>query len=233
MSHRCLMSHRRRLCPSPRALSILCALCAAHLAGCGQSASSPPAEAITVPADVVAADVVAADVGTDAGTDADGSQVGAAADGGADAAGLPLAVTAGDFDCMLDWTAVRRFHMKNTHGHLAEALAVADNPDGGKYPVGTFIQLVPSEAMVKHEVGWNTATADWEFFFLKASAAGTQILVRGGGEVVNGFGGNCLGCHALAAPKWDMVCEVGHGCADLQITTELIEALQQTDPRCK
>jgi hypothetical protein len=45
-----------------------------------------------------------------------------------------------------------------------EAAARAEN--GGVYPVGTVIQLIPFEAMVKRHEGWNPATGDWELFML-------------------------------------------------------------------
>ncbi|MCW5207016.1 hypothetical protein VU08_08860, partial [Desulfobulbus sp. F5] len=44
--------------------------------------------------------------------------------------------------------------------------------------------------------------------------------------------GNCLSCHAQAAPKWDMICEDGHGCMPIPITEDMQIALQKTDPRC-
>ena len=47
----------------------------------------------------------------------------------------------------------------------------ANNPDGGVYPVGTVIQLVPQEAMVKRAAGFDPATNDWEFFSLDVSGA--------------------------------------------------------------
>ncbi|MCI5125387.1 MAG: hypothetical protein D3925_13165, partial [Candidatus Electrothrix sp. AR5] len=103
---------------------------------------------------------------------------------------------------------------------------------GGVYPPGTLIQIVPGEAMVKREAGFNAATNDWEFFTLAVSAEGTKIASRGGAEVKTAFGQDCLSCHAQAEPKWDMVCETGHGCAPIPITREMIVALQKTDKRC-
>ena len=116
---------------------------------------------------------------------------------------------------------------------MDEAIAVANNPDGGVYPEGTVIQLIPTEAMVKHEKGWSAATKDWEFFFLKVQSDSTDIAARGTTEVVNGFNGNCFGCHNKAKPKWDLVCEQDHGCDKLPFSAEVIDALQNADARCK
>ena len=80
---------------------------------------------------------------------------------------------AGDFRNLHTMTKVRDFYIDNRLGHLDQALAVANSPTGGVYPVGTIIQLVPQEAMVKREKGFNPATRDWEFFFLSVSTGGT------------------------------------------------------------
>src|SRR5439155_1188003 len=74
-------------------------------------------------------------------------------------AGMPAPVEdldagPGSFTCLQGWTAVRRFRVTNTLGHLDAALAVANAPDGGgRYPVGTILQLIPIEAMVKRRAG--------------------------------------------------------------------------------
>lgn len=139
---------------------------------------------------------------------------------------------ADDFVCILDWTQVRNFRIHNFLGHLDDAIAVAESVDGGDYPVGTVIQLVPSEAMVKRGAGLSPESGDWEFFELKPTASGTEIGVRGFAEVVNQFGGNCLDCHAKAEPQWDFICEKGHGCDPLPFTDEQIAQIQMSDPRC-
>jgi hypothetical protein len=138
----------------------------------------------------------------------------------------------GDFDCILEWEKVRKFRITNKLGHLEESLAVANNPAGGVFPVGTVIQLIPNEAMVKRAAGFDPDNSDWEFFFLDTSENGTEIVSRGSKDVVNGFGGNCFDCHAKAAPQWDRLCEEGHGCDPLPFTPEQIEMVQQADPRC-
>jgi hypothetical protein len=137
-----------------------------------------------------------------------------------------------DFTCILDWPKVRRFRVTNVLGDVDATLAVANSPAGGDYPVGSLIQLIPTEAMVKRAPGFAPQAHDWEFFSLSVSADGTEILERGSDEVVNAFGGNCFDCHAEAEPQWDFVCEQDHGCAPLPLTAEQIEAVQNADPRC-
>lgn len=157
-------------------------------------------------------------------TGEDGSTTGEAED---------LDMSPEDFVCLLEWDRVRRFRITNLLGYLDETLEVANSPTGGVYPVGTVIQLIPNEAMVKRAGGWSPETGDWEFFSLATSAMGTEILDRGATEVVNAFGGNCFDCHSAADPQWDFVCEQDHGCAPIPIDEATIDALQQNDPRCR
>ena len=118
-------------------------------------------------------------------------------------------------------------------GDLAATLAVANSPDGGAYPSGSVVQLVPTEVMVKHPEGTSPATKDWEFFELTVSPEGSTIAKRGFVDVNNRFGGNCLGCHAKAKPQWDMICETGHGCDPIPLTKAMVSVIQKTDPRCE
>jgi len=138
---------------------------------------------------------------------------------------------ASDFRNIHTMTPVRGFFIDNRLGHLDEAIEVANSPDGGEYPVGTIIQLVPQEAMIKRRAGFSPATGDWEFFFLSVSPGGTVIEARGADKVVNRFGGNCASCHSRAEPEFDFVCEQDHGCDPLPIGRDLIEAVQESDPR--
>ena len=138
---------------------------------------------------------------------------------------------ASDFRNLHTMTKVRDFYVDNRLGHLEEAIAVAESPDGGEYPVGTIIQLVPTEAMIKRRAGFDPATNDWEFFLLKVSEEGTVIEARGTDGVVNSFGANCASCHAEADARFDFLCEDDHGCAPLQITKEIFTRLQEADPR--
>lgn len=144
-----------------------------------------------------------------------------------------LDMTAADFTCILDWPQVdQRFRITNLLGHEADALAVAQSAEGGTYPVGTIIQLIPNEAMVKRHQGWNPTTNDWEYFFLDVNENGTTIATRGGAEVVNPQGNSCHDCHSAAEPQWDLVCASDHGCEPLPFTLEQIQEVQNSDPRC-
>jgi hypothetical protein len=142
-------------------------------------------------------------------------------------------LSAADFKNINLMTRVGDHFVGNVRGHLAAALAVARSAKGGVYPVGTIIQLVPQEAMVKRAKGFSPKTNDWEFFSLDASATGTKILSRGGAAVVNRFGGSCASCHSAAQPQFDFVCGTTHGCAPLPIGPAVIAALQASDPRPK
>jgi hypothetical protein len=173
----------------------------------------------------VAFTVVLASCGSGSGSD---DRAGPASTG---APSEDFVAQADDFKNLHTMTKVRGFYLDNALGHLDEAIAVANSPDGGKYPVGTIIQLVPQEAMVKRAKGFDPATRDWEFFFLSVSGAGTVIEVRGTDDVVNRFGGNCASCHAAADPKFDMVCENDHGCEPLPVGHDVFEAIQEADPR--
>jgi hypothetical protein len=172
---------------------------------------------------------------TDAGSTADADAGTTTPDAGlvtipADA---DLDMQASDFECLRKWTSARGFYITNKLGYLNNTLAVADSPDGGVYPVGTVVQLIPQEAMVKRKTGWNTMTHDWEFFRLNPTSTGTTITVRGGAEVVNGFNGtSCFNCHDMAQPQWDLICETTHGCAPLGVGPSIITQIQQSDPRC-
>jgi len=141
-------------------------------------------------------------------------------------------IDATSFRCITSMTPVRQFYVDNLRGDLAATLAAANSPTGAVYPPGSVIQLIPGEAMVKRDKGFNPATRDWEFFELDVSKNGTQIRKRGFADVVNRFGGNCFACHIAARPEWDLVCESDHGCQPIPVTRAMIGALQRTDPRC-
>lgn len=136
-----------------------------------------------------------------------------------------------DFQNLATMTRVRGFFVDNRLGHLAQALKVANSPAGAHYPVGTILQLVPQEAMVKRRKGFSAATHDWEFFSLQTTSAGTHILTRGTTQVVNRFGGQCASCHLAAESRFDLVCEHDHGCAPLPVGDDVIAAIQRADPR--
>jgi hypothetical protein len=147
--------------------------------------------------------------------------------------GEDIDMTGADFPNINTLTKLGNHYVGNVLGDVDASLAVANSPDGGTYPVGTILQLVPQEAMVKRSVGWGPSSNDWEFFSLDISADGTKILTRGSSPVLNRFGQDCLSCHAKAEPQWDLVCEKDHGCDPLPLTDALIAALQAADPRPK
>lgn len=140
-------------------------------------------------------------------------------------------MTAEDFVNINAMTKVGIFFVDNRLGHLDEAIAVASDPEGGEFPVGTIVQLVPQEAMVKRRAGWSPETRDWEFFFLGVTAQGTEILSRGAEETENSFGGNCAACHSKAAPEYDGICGDDHGCDPIPIGDDVIASIQAADPR--
>src|SRR5215468_1916550 len=140
-------------------------------------------------------------------------------------------IDATSFRCITKMTPVRQFYVDNLQGSLDATLVAANSPRGAVYPPGSVIQLIPGEAMVKRDRGFNAATHDWEFFELDVSKDGTRISKRGTVDVINRFGENCFGCHVPAAAQWDFICETGHGCAPIPVTRAMIGALQTTDPR--
>jgi hypothetical protein len=144
-----------------------------------------------------------------------------------------VAPTPADFVNINTMTRVGDHFVGSLNGHLAAALTVAHSAAGGVYPVGTIIQLVPTEAMVKRHKGYSAATHDWEMFSLKVSAQGTTIADAGTTKVVNQFGLDCASCHAAAAGRFDFVCGKTHGCAPLPLTDAIIAAVQRADPRPK
>jgi hypothetical protein len=143
------------------------------------------------------------------------------------------------FKCLTEMAPVRGFFVDNLLGDLQSTLAAAKTVNGAVYPV-CFVQLVPTEVMVKREKGYNAVTKDWEFFELAVSEKGSEIAVRGAFEVVNKFGGNCFGCHIKAKPEFDLICEQDHGCDPITfekegktiLTQQMIKGVQAMDPRC-
>ena len=143
-----------------------------------------------------------------------------------------LDIDASTFECLEEMTKVKHFYVDNLLGDLDATLAVAQSTDGGVYPPGSVVQLVPTEVMVKHPPGFNAATRDWEFFELDVDENGSSIRNRGFVDVVNRFDGNCFGCHIKAEAKYDLICESGHGCDEIPISREQIAEFQAADPRC-
>ena len=159
-----------------------------------------------------------------------------------------IVVTEQTFSCIRDWPKVRNTYINNPDpDRLKEAMRIfRDNVADTEYPVGTMFQIIPFEAMVKHQPGTFAKTKDWEFFALDISATGTKITDRGEDvleifDMVSSAAGvgmgdhprgvTCLSCHQGGA-KFDLVCEKGHGCAPIPLDDEHIAKLQVADPRC-
>jgi hypothetical protein len=145
-----------------------------------------------------------------------------------------MPITEKNFGCVLNLQKVRNTRIQNPDPQkLQEAIRIfRDSVPDKEYPTGTVLQLVPTEAMVKHERSAFPNTNGWEFFALKVSADGTTILDRGDKVLNASLKKPCLDCHSPAA-KFDFVCEKGHGCAPIPFTDQQIAAAQAADPRCK
>jgi len=151
---------------------------------------------------------------------------------GCDGRETKVKVDDASFKCITDMTLVRHFYVDNLLGNVAQTVAVAQ-AGTGDYPVGSVLQLMPNEVMIKHEKGFNPVTRDWEFFFIDVSPEGSKIYKRGFAEVNNRLGLNCFTCHVKARPEFDFVCEQDHGCDPIPVTRAMFGALQRADPRCK
>jgi hypothetical protein len=145
-----------------------------------------------------------------------------------------LAITEKSFGCVLDLPKVRNTRIQNPDPEkLKEAIRIfRDSVPDKEYPTGTTLQLIPTEAMVKHDRAAFPNTNGWEFFALKVSADGTTIQARGDKVINASLKKPCLDCH-LPAAKFDFVCEKKHGCAPIPLGDQQIAAMQSADPRCK
>jgi hypothetical protein len=144
-----------------------------------------------------------------------------------------IAVSKQTFGCILDWPKVRNTYLKNSDPEkLKDAIRIfRDNVPDIEYPVGTILQLVPFEAMVKHPREEFPKTNGREFFALDDSEDGSKIRDRGDNVVNLTQGITYLSCHQPAA-RFDFVCEKGHGCAAIPLDDQKILELQNADPRC-
>jgi hypothetical protein len=144
-----------------------------------------------------------------------------------------IAVSEQDFDCILNWPRIRNTRIKHSDPEkLMEAMRIfKDSVPDKEYPVGVILQLLPSEAMVKHPREAFPKTNGWEFFALDVSEAGAKIRDRGDNVVNLSQGVTCLSCHQPAA-RYDFVCEKGHGCAPVPLDDQKIAEIQRADPRC-
>src|SRR6185436_16727457 len=97
-----------------------------------------------------------------------------------------IVVSEKDFTCIRDGHKIRNTFIRHSDpAKLKEAMRIfQDSVPDKEYPVGTFMQLVPGEVMVKHPREKFPKTNGWEFFALDLSEAGTKIRDRGD-KVVN------------------------------------------------
>ena len=144
-----------------------------------------------------------------------------------------ITVSEQTFGCILDWPKVRNTRFKHSDPEkLKEAMRIfRDSVPDKEYPVGTILQLIPFEAMVKHPRETFPNTSGWEFFHLDVSKEGTKIADRGEQVVNRSQGVTCLSCHQPAA-RFDFVCEKGHGCAPIPFDDQKIAEIQRGDARC-
>ena len=141
-------------------------------------------------------------------------------------------ITAEMFGCIYDLPKVRNtFLFHSDPEKLKEAIHIfSERVPDMEYPVGTVMQLVPFEAMVKHSSEKYPDSNGWEFLTFTVTEESTEIRSRGD-HALNFEGRECLSCHA-AGVKYDFVCEKDHGCLPLSIGDKEIAAFQAADPRC-
>ncbi|MBL8616976.1 MAG: hypothetical protein JNM72_15305 [Deltaproteobacteria bacterium] len=141
------------------------------------------------------------------------------------------ALEAADLGCLQGWAQVGRTRIGSLTGQVDAAVAVAQGGPGLRYPPGTVVQLMPTEAMVKLAPGASPATDDWEFLKIKVKRGETRIVERGGAELRN-LAGSCAGCH-VGAKAYDHVCMADHGCKPLpDFIIKAALAAVADDPRC-
>src|SRR5260370_16309085 len=100
-----------------------------------------------------------------------------------------LAITEKSFGCLLDLPKVRNTRIQNPDPEkLREAIRIfRDSVPDKEYPTGTILQLIPTEAMLKHDRAAFPNTHGWEFFALKVSPDGTTIQDRGDNVLPTSF----------------------------------------------
>ncbi len=146
-------------------------------------------------------------------------------------------MTGDDFGCIAEWDKVSGFRINNLLGHLPEALEVANSASGGEYPVGTVLQHLPTEAMVKRREGFSPETGDWEFFLLQVNGTTTTISERGTTEIQTSMGQTCISCHSMVAPEFDLVCNTwadnaGGNCG-FNFDDAMLDMQINNDSRCQ
>jgi hypothetical protein len=98
-------------------------------------------------------------------------------------------------------------------------------------PEGTILQLFQAEAMAKRGGTFNPTADGWEFFKLQTTLSGTtNIVARGGAEILNAKGLSCQGCHTANASSQDFV--MGMVTPTTPLLSALISWVQSLDLRC-
>lgn len=140
-------------------------------------------------------------------------------------------ITAEQLTCIKAGDRVGDSWYTNVNGHRDQMLQVANAKEGGQYPVGTVVQLLMGEAMVKRGPGFAPETGDWEYIVYKLKDGKTVITDRGTTAVRNPLG-TCESCHASAG-HFDHVCDKGRGCDPLpELVVKLAHHKAERDPRC-
>lgn len=142
-----------------------------------------------------------------------------------------------DFECISNWEKVSGFRITNALGKTAEAVAVAKSASGGVYPVGTIIQHLPTEAMVKRRAGFSAETKDWEFFILQLSADGQTTISERGTTELRTMGQTCASCHMKAPDDYDFICNIwgdqGSSNCGFNLNDNTLDSALAMDTRCE
>jgi hypothetical protein len=145
--------------------------------------------------------------------------------------------TAEDFGCVADQEKVSGFRVTNALGEAetAASIAVAQNPAGAVFPVGTILQHLPTEAMVKRHAGFSPETKDWEFFLLNIQSGTTMITERGTTEITT-MGNTCVSCHSMVPDEYDFVCNTWADATTddcgFDFGDAMLDQAAADDPRC-
>lgn len=137
----------------------------------------------------------------------------------------------GDFGCVLHWPTAQNVHFTHRCGENDVVKRLLEAPSSGmRFPVGTILQAMPMEAMVKRGGGFDPDHGDWEYFVLAPGPAGTKIVQRGTTGPFN-VGGRCTSCH-YKADDHDNVCGMAHQCPPSGVRDVAFVPTLYLDPRC-
>lgn len=77
-----------------------------------------------------------------------------------------------DFTCLSEMSSVRGFYVSNYLGDIDGTIEAAITPGALSFPVGSIVQLVPQEAMVKLPEGSSPETLDWQYLIIDNETGG-------------------------------------------------------------